>query len=292
MQDIGTLGGPDAFGIFMNERGQIVGSSYKDSTPNLTTGFPTTDPFLWENGQITDLGSLGGTNGGPNDLNNRGQVVGQSNLAGDVLFHAFLWDEGSLTDLGTPGGNFATANAINDGGEIVGGGTTAGDLAFHAFLWKRGVMTDLGTVGTGGCSSAFGINSVGQVVGQSFDCSNPLLAQRAFLWENGTLIDLNMFVPPGVGITLTEVEQINNRGDIFGIGTLDDGNDRAFFLIPCDEGHPNIEGCDYSPMEVSTVAASHTAEAAPQQQLSPEDISRIHALLMKRHHGFMPRTIH
>jgi len=287
MQDIGTLGGPDAFGIFMNERGQIVGFSYKDSTPNLTTGLPTIDPFLWENGQMTDLGSLGGTNGGPNDLNNRGQVVGQSNLAGDVLFHAFLWDKGSLTDIGTLGGNFASANAINEGGEIIGGGTTAGDLAFHAFLWKHGVMTDLGTVGTGGCSSAFDINSVGQVVGQSFDCSNPFLAQRAFLWENGTLIDLNVFVPPGVGITLTEVEQINNRGEIFGIGTLADGNDRAFFLMPCDdEAHPNIEGCDYSPMELSTVAASHTT---PQRQMNPKEISRIRAL-MNRHRGTMPRT--
>ena len=106
------------------------------------------------------------------------------------------------------------------------------------------------------------------------------------------MIDLNQFVPPGVGITLTEVEQINDRGELFGIGTLADGNDRAYFLIPCDENHPTIEGCDYSPLKVSTVGASRATEAAPQKQLTPQEISRIRTLLMNRHRGFMPRTVH
>jgi probable HAF family extracellular repeat protein len=287
MQDIGTLGGPDAVAPFINERGQIAGFSYTNSTPSATTGVPTQDPFLWEKGTMIDLGTLGGTSGGAGGLNNRGQVVGQSNLAGDVTAHAFLWEKGRLMDLGTLGGSFSGANTIHDNGEIIGGSTTQDDLAFHAFIWKRGVMTDLGTVGTGGCSNAFGINSVGQVVGQSFDCSNTLLAQRAFLWEKSEIIDLNVFVPPTVDITLYDTEQINERGEIFGIGTLANGELRAFLLIPCDETHPNIEGCDYGPMEVSTVAAGHTA---PQKQLTPKEISRIHALLMNRHRGFMPGT--
>jgi probable HAF family extracellular repeat protein len=180
---------------------------------------------------------------------------------------------------------------MNEAGDIVGQSFLAHGQG-HAFLWQRGVMTDLGPLpgfGDSTCIGAFRINARDQVVGQAVEnyCSGP--GAHAFLWENGSMIDLNQFVSPGVGITLTEVEQINDRGEIFGIGTLADGNDRAFFLIPCDEGHPNIEGCDYSPMEVSTVAGSHSA---PQRQLTPQEVSRIRDLLMNRHHGFMPRKIH
>jgi probable HAF family extracellular repeat protein len=52
-------------------------------------------------------------------INNRGQVIGTSNLAGNQTHHAFLW-EGSLTDLGTLGGDNSEAYWINDAGEIVG----------------------------------------------------------------------------------------------------------------------------------------------------------------------------
>ena len=42
------------------ERGQIVGGSYINQTPNATTGIPTIDPFLWEHGRMIDRGEIKG----------------------------------------------------------------------------------------------------------------------------------------------------------------------------------------------------------------------------------------
>src|SRR5271169_866445 len=275
MRDLGTLGGTDSAAFFINERGQINGWSFTNNTPNPTltlcggfsTNIPTMDPFLWENGKMTDLGSLGGTCGQSNGLNNRGQVAGVSNLAGDLKCHPFLWNKvGGMRDLGTLGGDSGVATYLNDAGEVVGVADLPGAQGcdgpepHHAFFWKNGVMTDLGTIDGDPCSVARSINSSGQVVGAATDCSHQL---NAFLWEQGgAMVDLNTLIPSTPGVVLNHALYINDSGDIASLGFLSNGDIHSFLLTPCDENHPGVEGCDYSLVDASVPAQSVTPRYA------------------------------
>jgi probable HAF family extracellular repeat protein len=263
-QDLGTLGGPDAAGFFVNERGQVVGVSYTNSTPNPTTGLPTADPFLWDKGRMIDLGTLGGTYGLAGLLNNRGDVVGYSNLAGDQTSHPFLWRGGKLVDLftSTIGGSPITANQLNDSGEIVGAAAFPSQ-SYDAYLFRNGVATDLGHL-SGDCGSeAWAINSKTQVVAFSFECNG--FNTRGFLWENGSAVDLNTLIPPNSSLQVVWPLAINNHGEIAGSGWPSSCNDdlgtcgHAFVLIPCDDDHPGIDGCDYSMADTSTAATAVTS---------------------------------
>lgn len=259
MQDLGTLGGPDANAYFVNERGQVAGYSYTNATPNSSNGsacppnVPTQDPFLWAQGTMVDLGTLGGTCGVPLALNNRGEVVGKSNLAGNQSFHPFLWTpHGGIQDLGTLGGNTGETNWINDAGASVGKADLPGPAPQNhdAVLWRGGVMTDLGTLPGDACSNAYYVNSSGQVVGTSEDrtlCLVPT-GEHAFLWQHGgPMVDLNTQIPPGASLQLTFAFAINERGEIAGVGVPagcapQDVNTcgHAFVLLPRDEA--NAEG--------------------------------------------------
>jgi len=263
MQDLGTLGtGTDAFAMAINERGQVIGISYTNTTPNQVLTFctyfsapiPSEDPFLWENGEMIDLGSLGGTCGIPYWISDSGQVVGASDLPGDQVTDAFLWtkDKG-MQDLGTLGGSSAQANMINDSGVVVGGSATPGDSTDHAFLWD-GTMHDLGALN--GCSWAWAINAGGQVVG---DAGNGC-GEIGFLWEpGGPMVDLSTLLSSESAVSVIGALEINDLGEIVGKGVNTNGNTHAILLIPCDDNHPGIEGCDYSLVDASRAAQSSIA---------------------------------
>jgi probable HAF family extracellular repeat protein len=269
MQDLGTLpGGTDALALLINERGQIVGQSYAASSIPPPTPFCAEFPltlhgFLWEEGKMVDLGTLGGSCTFTYALNNRGQVVGQSSVAEDATSHPYIWDpQHGMTDLlkdGDLGGTYGYAQWINDAGTVVGTVSSANDQALLAALWKGGVITNLGTLPGDACSATDAINSAGQVVGGSgFNAAEFFpactdLVEHAFLWENGTMVDLNAFVSPGSDLTLNEAVFINDRGEISGFGTLANGDQHGFVMIPC--GPNEDKGCQDSAMGTSGVRA-------------------------------------
>lgn len=240
MRDLGTLGGPDSIAYNINQSGQVAGESFTNSIPNPTTGLPTLDVFLWDGRRLHDLGTLGGTLSFESWLNNRGQVVGSSNLAGDQTYHPFLWDGRMLKDLGTLGGSVGSANWINDAGEVVGYAYVEGDQSAHPFLWKNGRMTDLGLPSGATCANATSINSQGQVVGISGICGGP--DGGGFLWENGgPIVDLNSLIPPGSEVQIVAAQNINDNGEIACNGVLSNGDVHAILLVPCDEH--DLGGC-------------------------------------------------
>lgn len=241
LHDLGTLGGPDSAAEMINDRGDVTGWSYTSFTPNASSGVPNVHPFFWDakTHRMTDMGTLGGTFAAPYWINNRGQVVGASNLAGDQIIHPFIWSAADgMQDLGEVGA-YGHADWINDAGEVVGL-TEYANRDKRAFYWRNGKMLDLGTIGTDKDSEATSINSHGVVVGVAGVFGEADL--HGFIWiSSGPLVALDELVVAGTTIKVVAATQINERGEIAGTGQLPNGDLHAVVLIPCDDDQPCSE---------------------------------------------------
>lgn len=212
MQDLGTLGGEYSTAFGINNSGQVVGwadlagEGREDCVPDsLLCG--TEHAFLWENGVMTDLGTLGGIVSQARAINDAGQIVGWAETE-EGCMHAALWENGTIIDLGIEG----QAYDINESGEIVGSFST--QCESHAFLYRGGELMDLGMLGPY-VTEAYGINNRGQVVGYYWTDD---FIPRAFLWDDGGFVDLNTLSPPLSGWQFGEAQDINDNGQIVGSG--------------------------------------------------------------------------
>ena len=135
--------------------------------------------MLWNNGTISDLGTLGGTQSAAYAINNLGQVTGWAHTASEAT-HVFLSSNGTMTDLGTFGLD-PVGEAINNNGVIVG------QSGNGAWIWSNGVFQNLNNLippGSGfTLDNATAINDKGQIVANG---KNSTGQEHAFLLTPGS----------------------------------------------------------------------------------------------------------
>jgi probable HAF family extracellular repeat protein len=139
---------------------------------------PYEHAFLWADGMMIDLGTLGGDRSGAD----------------------------SLVVLSWPDPGFLNTHVV--------GFSEIPTLEFHAFYWNAGVMTDLGTLPGDVESRAMCINRSKIVVGYSKDASGKM---RAVLWDGGSITDLNTLASDP-DWELTIANGINDLGEMVGSG--------------------------------------------------------------------------
>jgi probable HAF family extracellular repeat protein len=169
---IGTLGGSQSNALDINDNRQVVGQANME-------GDEHAHGYIWQNGVITDLGSLGASYDSTAwAINNNGQAVGWSQRAGGNS--AMMWHNGNATNINDlMGASNSLAWAINDNGAIVGQGNLAPGFA-KGFVYepgKGGIAA--GTLPGYMGGSNRGINNSGTIVGDSFFFGDPSRAHRA-----------------------------------------------------------------------------------------------------------------
>ena len=205
-----TLSGSNTVALGINSQGQVSG--YTNSTPSPLGDSPLTLPYnalIWNNGNASNLPSIGGTYNKNNATNNAGTSVGWSLTSGDTAYHATAWTGLYTIDLGAgaSGGTSSRAVAINNSGLVVGSSLTSDGNGYHATLWNGTIATDLGTLG-GSYSIARAINDSGQIVGWSNLTDG---SQHATLWNNGIATDLGL-----LGGFYSYANGINSSGKVVG----------------------------------------------------------------------------
>ncbi|HEX6307163.1 MAG TPA: hypothetical protein VFZ69_03180 [Longimicrobiales bacterium] len=243
-----TLGGTLSVGAAISNSGMIAGYS--------TLSDNTRHAFVWINGEMKDLETLGGPNSAVlwPGINNTGRVVGVSFTdqpdphdaawsceafmgSSDRTCRGFYWDGDVMHELETLGGHNGFATAVNNLGQVVGWAETAFPpfddsckdpqvLTFHAAMWEpaSGTVRALPPLSGDAASAATAINDRGQVVGISGKCYVAVgdsSARASVLWESGVPRE----IPNLGGVTWNTPMDINDAGHVVGFGNIgDDAN--------------------------------------------------------------------
>jgi len=161
---------------------------------------------------ITDLGALGGSYSEAHGINNPGGVVGE--WAAGAWVRAFYFYDGMNNNVPTLGGVYAIGYGINDSNIVTGESSLSGFSDIHAFTFQDGSTSDLGTLGgnyNGGYSCAYGINSLGEIVGESTVSQAQRNTTHAVLYNGKNKQDLGV-----LGGDYSSANSINDAGEIVG----------------------------------------------------------------------------
>jgi probable HAF family extracellular repeat protein len=244
IRDLGTLGGNDAEAWTANDNGQVIGESFVGTEPVPPFNIPQTDPFLWSNGTMTDLGNLGGGYSVPSAINYWGQVTVISFDQSNQFYQSYVWSSGTKYLLPSLAGHFVEASTLNDWELTTGASSDATDANFLGTVWLPWLhlTIPLGTVGGDSGSVGLGVNNWGVIVGGSgaVSVSQGVAYHHAFIWQNGQIQDLNTLIPANSPLTLNVAYAISDNGIIAGLGTNAQGDMHAFVLVPDwkEQGQP------------------------------------------------------
>jgi probable HAF family extracellular repeat protein len=252
MTDIGTPGLNSLAAYPFNDVGEVailaeVSALDPSQPPEDFCGFGThrgCPPFVWKDGVLTQLPTLGGNNGHASQVNDLGEVSGVAeNSTPDptckpqecvesicpyqqLQTKPVLWKNGQIQELLTwqddPDGNGLVINYNGDVAGTSGKCIGSANEALHAVLWRNGgTPIDLGNLGGTTNHHPQFINNLGQVVGYSNlpgDQTN-----HAFLWD-GVMRDLGTLP----GDFSSGGEAINDAGLVGGFSCHRTGRCRAF----------------------------------------------------------------
>jgi probable HAF family extracellular repeat protein len=266
--DLGVLpGDTNSIARAINDNGQVMGTSTPIEPIDESGNHPSTSHgFIWQQGKLTNLGTLGGNVNNPYAINNKGQVVGSSLIQPGsnsvYVEHAYIWDNGRLKDLGSlyrketgKKDNISEAIDINDKGLVIGTSNPVHNQGYpqeHAILWqKNGKLIDISanTVSSVGNSIGFDrahvidINNNGQVIYYVQTVADNGL--HYYLWDNGSTANLGNFsFYTHENNTGLNSMAINDKGQV--LGQISIGSGEQHFAIWKDKKITdlgNITGC-------------------------------------------------
>jgi probable HAF family extracellular repeat protein len=174
-------------------------------------------------------------------------AVGFSSDSPSGFGRAVIWANDSILDISN--GFESQARGINDFGQVVGETLTPTGTQ-EAFRWSNGTSENLGTLTPGRSSEAFSINNEGNIVGTAEVISsityetNPITHvitittnyhNHAFLYSNGSMLDLNSVISTNSGWELNYAFGINNSDQIVGWGSMDGGDHIRSFILQVPE---------------------------------------------------------
>ncbi len=147
------------FAVAINDAGKVLIN---------TAGIGRSWPAIWDNGNLTQLNTLGGVFSSAKDINNTDQVIGSLTRfgLGGIGLHTMLWGDDTVTELENL--SSFSANSINDSTLVVGA-SRFNNSTSYAFIWEDGELFDLNTLIPADSGwelvSASKINNKNQIVG-------------------------------------------------------------------------------------------------------------------------------
>jgi len=217
-EQLGDLGGTTTQATGINSQGDVVGWGYASNETQFTRAFLYTDSR-----GIVDLGTFGGTGAGAADINDDGWICGGVVIPGQGNTAWIYHEWAGLTILG-----HGTAKRINERRTVV-----CDNDGLDPVLIREGVVIPLlGSAEISPAGFSGDLNDWDVVVGTGNYRINGLDYVGGYIWnEREGMRNLNILVGTNSGWKIWDTFDINNRGQITGVGIFE-ARKQAFRLDP------------------------------------------------------------